>query len=314
MLAYLTGMAAMIAIGVLWRRMLSDATSADAARQVLTRAVYLWFLPALVLRMLWQSETNIDTVRIPLLAAVCILLSALFAWLAYRAFPSIRPSSATLGALLLASAFGNFTYIGLPVLSGVFGEQAGIIAIQFDLLASTPLLFTFGVWLAARHGGHLAGMRAAMSEVLRVPALWAALLGLSFALLSVPLPKVVSHALQLLGQAVVPLMLVAVGMALRWQAGWMARLPLLLPVLVAQLVWMPSIAWILASTWHLPLEMLPAIVVEAGMPTMVLGLVVCDRFALDTSIYAEAITVSTLASFLTLPLWLWYLAPGLSLW
>jgi len=36
----------------------------------------------------------------------------------------------------------------------------------------------------------------------------------------------------------------------------------------------------------------------------VLGLVICDRFKLDSTLYAEAVTVSTTLSLLTLPLWL----------
>ena len=39
------------------------------------------------------------------------------------------------------------------------------------------------------------------------------------------------------------------------------------------------------------------------MPSMVLGVVISDRYGLDTSLYAAAVTVSTLLSLLTLPLW-----------
>jgi len=39
------------------------------------------------------------------------------------------------------------------------------------------------------------------------------------------------------------------------------------------------------------------------MPSMVLGIVICDRFNLDTSLYAAAVTVTTAMSLLTLPLW-----------
>jgi len=44
-------------------------------------------------------------------------------------------------------------------------------------------------------------------------------------------------------------------------------------------------------------------VLEAAMPSMVLGLVLCDRFRLDTTLYALAVTVTTLLSLLSLPLW-----------
>ena len=39
------------------------------------------------------------------------------------------------------------------------------------------------------------------------------------------------------------------------------------------------------------------------MPTMLMGLVLCDRYGLNSGVYAAAITVTTLLAFVTLPLW-----------
>jgi len=39
------------------------------------------------------------------------------------------------------------------------------------------------------------------------------------------------------------------------------------------------------------------------MPCMVLGIVVCDRYRLDSSLYAMAVTVTTAISLITLPFW-----------
>ena len=36
-----------------------------------------------------------------------------------------------------------------------------------------------------------------------------------------------------------------------------------------------------------------AVVLEAAMPSMVLGLVLCDRFGLDTHLYAEIVVLTT---------------------
>jgi predicted permease len=36
---------------------------------------------------------------------------------------------------------------------------------------------------------------------------------------------------------------------------------------------------------------------------MVLGIVLCDRYALDSALYAAAVTITTAASLITLPLW-----------
>jgi len=303
MMTVLLTMTGVIVLGCIWRQRLGQQT-ADQIRQNLTRSVYELFLPALVLHMLWQSPLDINTLRIPAIAAVCVLLSMLLARLCYAIPGSWQPDKPALGALLLASAFGNFTYLGLPVLSQAFGPESAIIAIQFDLLASTPLLFTVGV-LVATHYGHSDGtVQHAMRQMLRVPALWAAALGLLLSGLGVPATDALLQLLKLLGTAVIPLMLLAVGMALRWQSGWAARIPLLFPVLLAQLIAMPALAWLLCVWWQMPPTLVPQIVIEAAMPSMVLGLVVCDRFGLNTSLYAEAITVSTLLSLLTLPMWL----------
>jgi len=42
---------------------------------------------------------------------------------------------------------------------------------------------------------------------------------------------------------------------------------------------------------------------------MVLGLVICDQFNLDTALYAVTVTVTTALSLLTLPLWYGWLMP-----
>jgi len=303
----LLGMAAIILVGIGWRVLLGRK-SAENIRAHLAQAVYHIFLPALVLHVLWQSPVDLNTVRIPLVAALSVLLSLLAAFLLYgngKLVAAFMPGNTNkmVGALLLASAFGNFSYLGLPVLSQTFGDWAQVVAIQFDLLASTPILFTVGIILA-RYYGHSSEGQHVLLSLFQVPPIWAAVAGLLLSVFAVPMPVWLDTALATLAAAVVPLMLLSVGMALRWQSGWAARIPVLLPVLTIQLVLMPLIAWGASIGVGLPQTFLPPSVIEAAMPTMVLGLVVCDRFKLDVGLYAEAVTLTTVLSLLTLPLWL----------
>jgi len=303
----LLGMAAIILTGIGWRLLLGRK-SAENIRSHLAQAVYHIFLPALVVHVLWQAPVDINTIRIPLVAALTVLLSLLSAFLLYgngKLVAAFLPGNTNkmVGALLLASAFGNFSYLGLPVLSQTFGDWAQVIAIQFDLLASTPILFTVGIILARFYGSASEGKHVLLS-LLQVPPIWAAVAGLLLSIFAVPMPAWVDASLASLAAAVVPLMLLSVGMALRWQPGWAARIPVLLPVLTIQLVLMPLIAWGAAIGVGMPQKYLPPSVIEAAMPTMVLGLVICDRFKLDVALYAEAVTLTTALSLLTLPLWL----------
>ncbi len=303
----LLGMSAIILIGIGWRLLLGQK-SAETIRSHLAQAVYHIFLPALVLHVLWQAPVDMNTIRIPLVAALSVLLSLLAAFLLYgngKLVAAFLPGKTNkmVGALLLASAFGNFSYLGLPVLSQTFGEWAQVIAIQFDLLASTPILFTVGIILARFYGSAGEGKHVLLT-LFQVPPIWAAVAGLLLSVFAIPMPAWLDTALSSLAAAVVPLMLLSVGMALRWQSGWAARIPVLLPVLMIQLILMPLIAWGASIGVGMPDTLLPPSVVEAAMPTMVLGLVVCDRFKLDVALYAEAVTLTTVLSLFTLPLWL----------
>ncbi len=303
----LLGMAAIILAGIGWR-MLLGRKSAETIRSHLTQSVYHIFLPALVLHVLWQSPVDLNTIRVPVVAALSVLLSLLAAFLIYGNGALVRfflagNTNKTIGAVLLASAFGNFSYLGLPVLSQTFGDWAQVIAIQFDLLASTPILFSVGIILARYYGSSATGIHPLLS-LFQVPAIWAAIAGLLLSISAIPMPLWVNETLATLGAAVVPLMLLSVGMALSWQSGWAARIPVLLPVLSIQLLFMPLIAWGASIGVGMPEQYLAPTIIEAAMPTMVLGLVICDRFKLDVVLYAEAVTLTTVCSILTLPLWL----------
>jgi len=76
------------------------------------------------------------------------------------------------------------------------------------------------------------------------------------------------------------------------------------PVIVIKLGLMPTLAVLIASSLSLSGDERAAAILEMAMPSMVMGVVFCDRYGLDTSLYAMAVTVTTVLSALTLPLWL----------
>jgi predicted permease len=69
------------------------------------------------------------------------------------------------------------------------------------------------------------------------------------------------------------------------------------------LVLMPLYIWGMVGFFDFSGEEELALVLEGAMPCMMLGLVFCERFKLDTAFYAAAVTLSTLLSILTLPYW-----------
>ena len=52
---------------------------------------------------------------------------------------------------------------------------------------------------------------------------------------------------------------------------------------------------------------LTAITLSSAMPTMVFGVIICERYHLDGALYAAAVFSTTLLSMFTLPAWFQYL-------
>jgi predicted permease len=293
-------MVALILFGIGWQLFKPGGLSPAETRKVLTSVVYYVLLPALVLLVLWKADLSTRPVLIAVSAASGIAAGFLLGFLSCRV---CKNSRAEAGALILAMAFPNATYLGLPVLEATFGGWARGIAIQYDLFACTPLLFTVGILFAARMGNSLETRASLVSGLLRIPPMWAAIVAMGLNLADVPMPTLIEGLLDLLGRGVVPLMLFSLGLSLEWSSSRWRLLPSLVPVVVVSLFLVPLVVWAVASVLGMQGEVLAAVVLEAAMPSMVLGIVLCDRFNLDASLYAAAVTATTALSLISLPLW-----------
>jgi hypothetical protein len=259
-----------------------------------------FFLPALAFGLVATAKADRSFLTVPLTAALVTLAGLAAAAAVYRGLPWFRsaPRSAV-GVLLLSSAFGNVTYLGLPVITETLGAGYGYIAILYDLLATTPVLLTVGMLTAARFGsGGNVSLAASLRRVLRLPPLWGVAAGI--AAHAVPVPKAVLDAAQLMGRAVVPVMIFTVGLALDFRD--VRRLPVAIPALALKLLMAPLLAWLIARAAGVSGEVLQAVVIEGAMPVMVLSLVLADEFELDVPLAAACIAASTVASFFTLPM------------
>ncbi len=300
MTSTLIQMSVLILCGVIWRIVQPAGLSAENTRFVLTSSVFYMFLPALVLLVLLQTDIGYQSLQYTLLGVICIVFALLVIWLIGRLF---RFQAKRLGAILLAGAFPNVTYLGLPVLEQTFGQWARSVAIQLDLFATAPMVFTFGIMIAAHYGDNNQKHQKPILYYFNVPPFWAAALAIVLKLNRVEVSADIIHILTRLADAVVPLMLVSLGMALNWRVIRLGNLPYMLPVVLVKLGLMPLLAFGLISLLDFSGAYRTAVLLEMAMPSMVIGLVFCDHYGLDTALYAMAVTVTTLLSLFSLPFW-----------
>ena len=293
-------MALLISCGTIWRFLKPAGLEADQTRLVLTTVVYYLLLPSMILHVLWQAEIGVQSLKFSQLAVFSIFFGITTMWLCGRLF---KINNFRLGALVLAAGFPNVTYLGLPVLEQTFGPWARSVAIQMDLFAGLPLLFTVGILIARYFGEQGIEPKKPIYTFLNTPPFWAAAVAVSMNLLQMSEPSWLSGVLQRLAGGVVPLMLFSLGLALNWQAISVRNLPYVVPVIVVKMLLMPLFAIWLNSYLDIKGEAKTAALLETAMPSMVLGIVFCDRYRLDASLYAMVVTVTTVLSLVILPFW-----------
>jgi predicted permease len=288
-----------IACGVGWRVLKPAGLTAQQTRLVLTSVVYYLLLPTLILDVLWSATLGQHSIEFSLIGIAAISSSLLLIWCVLSLF-KLKPP--LIGALLLATAFPNVTYLGLPVLEQVFGPWARSVVIQLDLFAFSPLLFTVGI-LIARHYGEDKGHHRALWSFLNTPPFWAALIAVVLNLNQVPTPEWLNGTLNKLSAAVAPLMLFSLGLALSWNSLKLKNIPYIIPVIVIKLMIMPLLVIMVMPYLSMSADYKAAVVLDLAMPSMLMGIVFCDRYKLDSELYAMAVTVTTLCSLVSLPYW-----------
>jgi predicted permease len=292
-----------MACGVGWRFVSPAGLTAEQTRPVLTTVVYYVFLPALILDVLWAANIGLESFEYTIVGVGGILLVLLITWTVVWLF---KFSRAKAGAILLATAFPNVTYLGLPILEQTFGSWARSVAIQLDLFAAGPLLFTVGV-MVARYYGDNENENKSILSFLNTPPFLAAFIAIFLNLNHVPSPDWLDGVLKQLSAAVVPLMLFSIGLALSWSAVRWKNVPYIIPVIIIKLLVMPLIVIEMVSYLSMDDQHKAATVIDMAMPSMVLGIVFCDQYKLDSSLYAMAVTVTTFFSIFTLPFWYGFL-------
>jgi len=268
--------------------------------RTLSQVIFYIFSPCLVFTLLRTSELgNGDILRMIAFGGLLILLVGGITLVIGRL---LRLDKKLLAACLISTMFMNAGNFGLSVVLFAFGENSLAYSSLF-FVTSSVMINTLGVIIASLGSANL---RQALGNFLKLPAVYALILGFIFLETGWVLPTPVERATQVLGNAAIPGMLVLLGMQLqilRWKG---FGVPLTM-VNVLRLVVSPLIAIGLGRIFHLNGHAFQAGVLESAMPSAVLNIVVATEFDARPEFVTAAVTTTTLFSAFTLTLWLAYL-------
>jgi|tagenome__1003787_1003787.scaffolds.fasta_scaffold20788242_1 malonate transporter len=263
------------------------------ADRVLNTLVFTVLNPCLLFTVTFRADLgaalSAGALVAVLSAAVAMTTSAVTArlWLG-------RPfRTATIPAL--AAGYTNAGFIGIPVATYVLGNAAAVLPVLLlQLLVITPLaLFTLDL---RSQGG---GSWGALLLPLRNPLVLAILAGLSTSSLGWGPPDLVLAGLGAIGQAAVPVILIAFGIALtgrRVLSPGSGRRETLLATGI-KVALMPAVALLVARfVLGLGKHEVLTVVLLAALPTAQNVFNYADRYETDVVLARDVVLLTTLAS------------------
>jgi hypothetical protein len=261
--------------------------------RTVSRAAYYVFVPAFMFDVVSRSEVPLASAL--RMAGFAVVTHLLFAALGLGLARLLRRSPEVTAGYVMVAVFGNVGNFGLALVQFRFGPQALVDAtIYFIVILVTAFAISVAAAALVRGGG-----LSAVASVFRTPALIVVPPAALVAALDLPLPLFLTRGVGLLGGAMIPVMLFALGLqlartrALRMGADvvWVSAL---------RLVVAPAAAAALAVSFGL--EGMPRAtgILQSGMPAAVLVSIIAAEYRVDEGFVTAAVFYTTLLSLPTL--------------
>ena len=304
---------AVVAIG--WGAAKSGRLGSGDPARVLAGAAFYVFVPAL----LFRTSARIDFARLDVRILLAFFLPTLavmglvYLFLRLRREAGSAPAAPSVRAI--TASFGNAVQVGIPLAAALYGEAGLALHITLVSLHALILLTVLTALVeldlarAARDaaaGGQrlLRTLATTARNTVIHPVILPVLAGLAWNASGLAIPGFADEILATLGQAVVPLCLVLIGVSLALygiKGAVQGAVALSLVKLIVQPLAVLALARFVLGLTGVPLAI---VVLMAALPVGSNALIFAQRYQTLPGEVSTAIVLSTLAFVATAPLWI----------
>ncbi len=278
---------ALLAIGILLQK--ADAPL-DFAKSLNFFVIYV-ALPATVLLQVPKIHFDLSAIGVIITPWLLVpIVMGIVMMMTRHHPPQVR------AALLLVMPLGNTSFVGIPVVHTLLGEEAIGYVLMYDQFGTFLILSLYGAAVIARYETGVFHKRLIVKKLLLFPPF----LFLLFALVFGQMPVGIQPYLQILSSTLVPLALVSVGYSMKF--GGEVDYALFTQSLVLKLIIMPILAFgILFAMGTEPLALKTA-VLESGMPSMITAGALAIAAGFAPALSAALVGYGIIVSLVTLPM------------
>ena len=269
----------------------------DKAAKSCNGLLFYIVTPAVICKSFLGLERSAENLK--------LLLWALLAAVAFHAFAAVLVhfcfnKSPSGGVYKFASMYGNVGYMGIPLSAAVLGDT-GVFICSVVVLVFNIFCFTHGTAVMDRSEKN----KINLFKMLVNPGTIGLVLGLPLFLFNVALPKLIQEPLTHLANLNAPLAMVMLGTYLAaTDLGKIFKIPENYFVLLIKLILLPAV--MLGASYLIGIrgDLLVGLTLMACVPTASNTVMFAAQFGKDTGRAGMTIAFDSVASVLTMPVWI----------
>ncbi len=242
--------------------------------------------PALIFSALASKDFDVASSTGLMLGSVGVVLgSGLLAW------PFAKLLRVDHRTFVPPMMFNNCGNMGLPLAVLAYG-QSGFAAMVALFTISNLLHFTLGAWMIDH--------QARFGNLLRNPMVWSTFIGFAFALTQPPIPEWASVGIKMVGDALIPMMLLSLGVRLyevRWDDWHLG----VVGGLVCPLTGI-AVAALLGPLLGLDRMQQGLLILFGALPPAVLNFMVAEQFRQEPGKVASIVLIGNVLSLVFVPI------------
>lgn len=208
-----------------------------------------------------------------------------------------------IGALIMCAGFGNTSFVGIPLIQAMYGEEG----LKTVMLVDQPgfvALSTVGILVANFYSGSKDSLLKHLSKILKFPPFIAFVIALLLNIFSIEIPKDFDEVLMKLGATTVPLALVSVGSQMQWKKIEKKEGFHLFIGLLFKLVLLPLLILVIYKyIFHQSRDVIDIFILEAAMAPMITAAIIASAHDLEPKFCNLMVAVGIPLSILTVGIW-----------
>lgn len=254
--------------------------------------------PAIILSSVLNTQLNMSLVDVIWFFVLVFIMQILLVIFGFVFTPLYVKKREDWGIFQFMVAFGNTGFMGVPIISALFGEDMVFLA-SIGMVPFFIFVYSLGIILLR---GHSKGEKIDLHFLLS-PAFISVFLAVILFFLKLPLPVPVLDAADGLSDMLVPLSMVVIGANLglsqlrELYADWRMFVLSLVKLVVS-----PVLIFLICGLFVKNEIFLGVLVVSAAMPVAVLASVLSTEYGGKVRVGSRGVFITTLLSLVTIPL------------